>query len=173
MVWIAHDTESDTVYVYDVYSKSKETPIIHAAAIRERPEWIPIAWPKDGLQTDKGSGISLADLYRKQGINMLHDWFRNPPTPESPKGTVTIENGIMEILQRMETGRFKVFSHLHDWWMEFASYHRKDGKIVPMKDDAMSATRYAVQSLRFAVAGEENKWGGHRGSLPIKNWSSV
>jgi hypothetical protein len=29
-------------------------------------------------------------------------------------------------------------------------YHRKDGKIVPANDDAISAMRYAVMSLRKA-----------------------
>lgn len=174
VVWVAHDTESDTVYVYDAYSKSKETPITHSAAIRSRPHFIPIVWPKDGLQSDKGSGVSLADQYRAQGINMLHDFFRNPPTPDAPKGTVNIEPGIMAMLQRMETGRFKVFTHLQDWWQEYSGYHRKDGVIVPMKDDLMSATRYAVQSLRFAVAGGHSSNGYNiKGKLPIKTWSCV
>jgi hypothetical protein len=30
-------------------------------------------------------------------------------------------------------------------------YHRKDGKIVRKVDDLMSATRYAAQSLRYAI----------------------
>ena len=35
----------------------------------------------------------------------------------------------MDMLDRMETGRFKVFEHLHDWFEEFRLYHRKDGKV--------------------------------------------
>lgn len=27
----------------------------------------------------------------------------------------------------MESGRFKVFKHLNDWFEEFRLYHRKDG----------------------------------------------
>ena len=173
MVWIAHDTESDTVYVYDCYSRRQETPLVHAAAIRERPHYIPIVWPRDGLQKDKGSGVSLAEQYREQGVNMMFQCFSNPPTPDNPKGNINIEPGIMALLQRMETGRFKVFSHLHDWFQEFSGYHRKDGVIVAMKDDIMSATRYAAQSLRFAVVGNDSKKYASGASLPIKNWSSV
>ena len=33
----------------------------------------------------------------------------------------------MEMLSRMETGRFKVFKDLNDWFEEFRLYHRKDG----------------------------------------------
>ena len=32
---------------------------------------IPIAWPHDGLQHEKGSGIALADVYRRVGAPML------------------------------------------------------------------------------------------------------
>jgi hypothetical protein len=30
----------------------------------------------------------------------------------------------MDMLIRMESGRFKVFAHLNDWWEEFRLYHR-------------------------------------------------
>ena len=45
----------------------------------------------------------------------------------------------------------KVFSNLNDWFQEFRMYHRKDGKIVKLDDDLMSATRYANMMKRFAV----------------------
>ena len=56
----------------------------------------------------------------------------------------------MDMLTRMQTGRFKVFKRLNDWWEEFRLYHRKDGKVVKEGDDLMSATRYAIMMLRFA-----------------------
>ena len=56
----------------------------------------------------------------------------------------------MEILQRMQSSRFKVFGHLNDWFEEMRLYHRMDGKIIKKHDDLMSATRYGVQSLRYA-----------------------
>jgi hypothetical protein len=54
----------------------------------------------------------------------------------------------------MESGRFKVFDHLHDWLSEFRLFHRLEGKIVPEFDDLLSATRYA--------APIEYPRGGHR-----------
>jgi phage terminase large subunit-like protein len=174
VVWCAVDPASDTVYIYDAYTERKATPIVHSAAINARPRWIPVAWPKDGLQTDKGSGLNLAEQYRNLGVNMLHDFFRNPSTPgDKGKGNVNIEPGIMEIIQRIETNRFKVFSHLNDWFQEYSAYHRKDGKIVPIKDDLMSATRYAVQSIRFAEAGSNTDYSFSSGSLPINEYSYV
>ena len=44
--------------------------------------------------------------------------------------------------ERMETGKFKVFSSLLDWFEEFRLFHRKDGKVVKEGDDLLAATRY-------------------------------
>jgi len=41
------------------------------------------------------------------------------------------------MLDRMETGRFKVFRHLTDWFEEFRLYHRKEGRVVKEHDDMM------------------------------------
>ena len=50
----------------------------------------------------------------------------------------------------MESGRFKVFRHLNEWFDEFRLYHRKDGKVFKERDDLMSATRYGEMMLRYA-----------------------
>jgi phage terminase large subunit-like protein len=151
-VWVAHDRDTDTVYVYDCYKESKVVPPVHASAIKKRGQWIPIVWPHDGYVHDKGSGVPLAQSYRREGLNLLKEKFSNPPGPGAKEGSGGngIEVGISHMLTMMEEGRFKVFSNLNLWWEEFRMYHRKDGKIVALKDDLMSSTRYAVQSLRFA-----------------------
>ena len=64
----------------------------------------------------------------------------------------------MAMLQSMEKENFKVFSTLSDWFEEFRMYHRKEGKVVALRDDLMSATRYAFQSQRYAIAGSDPKW---------------
>jgi hypothetical protein len=54
------------------------------------------------------------------------------------------------MLTRMQSGRFKVFKHLNDWFEEFRLYHRRDGRVFKEGDDLMSATRYAIMCLRSA-----------------------
>jgi hypothetical protein len=54
------------------------------------------------------------------------------------------------MLDRMLTGRWKVFSTCKEWLEERRLYHRKDGKIVKERDDVLSASRYALMMLRFA-----------------------
>ena len=69
---------------------------------------------------------------------------------DSKGGGQSREPITLEILERMRTGRFKVFNHLSEWFEEKRMLHRKDGKIVPERDDIESATRYAVMMLRCA-----------------------
>ena len=54
------------------------------------------------------------------------------------------------MLERMQTGRFKVFSHLNDWWEEMRMDHRKDGKLVKGADDLISTVRCALMMKRYA-----------------------
>jgi phage terminase large subunit-like protein len=158
VVWAALDPDEDVVYIYDEYRQSKAPPSVHATAIKDRPDFIPIAWPHDGNRRDSMGNPGLADQYRSLGCNMLPFLFSNPPALGENKGNNSIEVGIMHLLQRMEDGKLRVASHLIDWFQEFRMYHRKDGKITPIRDDLMSATRYAVMSLRFAVAGKDDTW---------------
>ena len=123
-----------------------------------RPHFIPIAYPHDGNRRDSMGNPGLADQYRNLGCNFMLDHFTNPPALGTNKGSNSIEEGLMAMLQKIEAGKFKVFNTLGDWFEEFRMYHRKDGKVVPLRDDLLSATRYAFQSQRFAVAGEDPSW---------------
>ena len=151
-VWIAWDRESDTIYIYDTYRISGALPPIHASAIKKKGLWMPVSWPHDGLNADKGSGIPLASLYRDEGLNLLPSKFSNPPSPNQKEGQGGngIEVGLVEMETRLENGSLKVFSNLSDWFEEKRQYHRKDGKVVDKREDLMSASRYAIMSLRFA-----------------------
>lgn len=142
----AWDRDADIWYVVACYRESKSTPVIHSASIKPWGEWIPCAWPHDGLQHDKGSGEQLATLYADQGLNTLHE------RATFEDGGNGVEAGVIEMLDRMQTGRFKVFAHLKEWFDEFRLYHRKDGKIVKERDDLLSATRYGMMMKRYAEA---------------------
>jgi phage terminase large subunit-like protein len=156
--WIAWDRDEDEIYVYDSYRQAKAPPAVHAAAINSRPAFIPVAWPHDGNRRDSMGNPGLADQYRQLGCNFLPFHFENPPALGEKKGGNSIEEGIMFMLQKMEDEKIHVFATLSDWWEEFRMYHRKEGKIVPLNDDLMSATRYAVMSLRFSVSGKDPTW---------------
>ena len=155
-VKLAWDRDSDIIYVIAAHRQREQTPVLFAATIKPWGAWLPWAWPHDGLQHDKGSGLALKEQYRAQGLKMLKDKATHPPAKNEPEGTGgnSVEAGIIDMLDRMQTGRFKVFKHLNDWFEEFRMYHRKDGKIVKLDDDLISATRYANMMKRFAVVNQ-------------------
>lgn len=151
MAWIALDRDSDVIYVYDCHKQSKATPVIHAATIKARGDWIPVAWPHDGLQHDKGSGEQLAEQYRRQGVRMLEQ------RATFEDGSNGLEAGVMEMLDRMQTGRLKVASHLEPLFDEIGTYHRENGRIVKENDDLISAVRYAIMMRRYATTSAPQK----------------
>lgn len=144
-VKVAWDRDVDCLYITAAHRAREQTPAMFAAAVRPWGEWLPWAWPHDGLQHDKGSGEQLAAQYKQQGLKML------PQRATFEDGSFGVEAGIAEMFDRMQTGRLKVFSHLNQWFEEFNLYHRQDGLIVKKGDDLMSATRYAMMMKRHAI----------------------
>src|SRR5437764_15434551 len=85
--------------------------LMHAATLRAWGRHLRWAWPRDGRrQTLEGAGIPLMEQYREQGLDMLweHSQFED--------GSVSVEAGLMEWLDRMKSGRFKVFRELNDFF---------------------------------------------------------
>jgi phage terminase large subunit-like protein len=164
-VHIAWDRDVDKIFIINVYKAKEQTPVIHAAAVKPWGEWLPWSWPHDALQHDKGSGDQLAALYAAQGLNMTDE------RATFEDGTNGVEAGLMDMLERMQTGRLKVFRHLVEWFDEFRLYHRKDGKVVKEFDDIISATRYAIMMKRHAITKPRPK--KINGSTGAGNWMSL
>jgi hypothetical protein len=84
-------------------------------------------------------------------------------------GSNGVEAGVAEMLARMQTHRLRVFAHLEEWFEEFRLYHRKDGLIVKLTDDLLSATRYAMMMRRHAKtqAEAETRNKMTRGNAPV------
>jgi phage terminase large subunit-like protein len=145
-VLAAWDRDVDCVHILHTVRIADGLPLMHAKAMRDIAAAVPVAWPHDGHVRDKGSGDELASLYRKQGLSMLgeHATFET--------GGFSREAAILEITERALTGRFKVASHLSDWFSEFRLYHRKDGQIVKLEDDLMAATEKIIMAKRHARA---------------------
>jgi hypothetical protein len=125
------------------YRQREQTPVFHAAALKQWGTWLPWAWPHDGLN-DTAAGENLAAQYRMQGLAFV------PSKATFEDGSNSVEAGLMDMLDRMRTGRWKVFSTCGTWLEERRMYHRKDGKVVKERDDTISASRYALMMLRYA-----------------------
>lgn len=154
-----HDRENDKFYIYDIYREKKALfPVVVDRLKRGHGDWIPIVWPHDGLKEDPKSGAVLADSYRDAGLNLHPDKFSNPPQPgqKEGQGGAGVEAGLHDMYTAMVEGRFKVFSTCKEWFDEKRSYYRKmnrkTGKVelVKLREDLISATRYAYMMRRHA-----------------------
>ena len=158
VVYGAFDPDEDIFYIYDEYAQNKRSPAEHSREIKRRAHFIPVAYPHDGNRRDSMGNPGLADQYRSLGCNFLLEHFTNPPSLGQNKGSNSVEEGIQKMLVAMEDGKFKIFNNLDNLLSEYRQYHRKDGKIVAMRDDSMSAMRYCYQSRRWGVAGADESW---------------
>jgi len=143
----AWDRDNDIFYVYNGIKRSgtegEALPPVVAASVKMWGEWIPTSWPHDGNKHEL-TGKKVAGMFKKAGLKML----KNMATHD--EGGNDVEAGLLEMLERMQTGRFKVFSTVSVFFEEFRLYHRKNGKIVKEFDDFISAVRYALMMKRYA-----------------------
>lgn len=149
---LAWDRDSDCIYLTHEYRESGQLPPVHCAAVRAWGEWVPVAWPHDGLNSEKGTGVELIRQYREGGLNCLPARATNPPEPGKPEGSGgnSVEASLLDMSLRMETGRFKVFSSCGIFLEEKRMYHRKNGVLVKLHDDIISAVRYGGMMIRHA-----------------------
>lgn len=142
MTW---DRDADVVYVMHTVRMLGLAPM-HVAAMKAHAMFnAPAAWPHDGGRGGSlVSGETVKDIYKKLGVSTrsTHATF--------PAGGYGFEDGITAMELRLGSGRLKVAAHLVEWLDEYRGYHRKDGLVVKVDDDLLSATRVGLMDLRFA-----------------------
>lgn len=135
-VWGAYDERSDCWYLYSEYYKGYAEPAIHADGIKARGSWIPGVVDPNSDRKSEAGGTELFVLYERLGLNLS-------------KANNSVESGLLEVYQRLSSGRLKIFSHLLNWLSEFRVYRRDmNGRIVKQNDHLMDATRYLIMSGR-------------------------
>jgi phage terminase large subunit-like protein len=145
--WYAHDRENDIIYKYGEHYRGEAEPSVHADAIRARGEWIPGVIDPAARGRSQHDGTQLYEKYIDLGLDL--DLAKN-----------AVESGILEVWQRLSSGRLKIFRSCQYWLAEFRLYRRDDkGRIVKEFDHAMDETRYAVMSGldRAKVKPQEKK----------------
>ncbi len=155
-VEVCYDKQNDITYVTKAFRISKRTPLDHVGVLRFWGDLV-FAWPHDGLQHDKGSGVTLAEQYRKLGLKLTHK------RAQFVDGSNGVEAGLFEMLMRMQSGRLKIFANLVELFEEIQLYHRDEGKVNKINDDLICAVRYAHMMLRFARTQEKPSWRDKRG----------
>lgn len=141
---IAWDKDADVIHVIDAFKMPDALPMNHGKRMKSVGIEVPVAWPQDGTAREKSSGQALYLPYKAEGLKMLHEhatW---------PDGGTSTEAGVLEMQLREKNGQLKYAEHLSDLFDERRFYHRKDGQLVKIKDDILSAVRVAIMMKRFA-----------------------
>ena len=134
-VFIALDPDTDVAYVYDTYKQGEKEIFYHSSVLKRKgATWMPGFCDPAGQASSQKDGESLMDMYALDGLNLT-------------KADNSVEAGIMEVYQRLASGRLKLFSICQDWLSEYRLYARDDkGKISKKNDHLLDATRYAIMS---------------------------
>lgn len=175
-ILLYEDRGTETCYIARAWKQSNVSANDAWGATKAWVEHIPMAWPHDGLQNEKGrdDAVQQKAHYEKAGFNMLPQMASWPDMPDGRGGIIkggnSVEQGIYEINDKMAKGQFKIFSDLVHFMDEIRQYHRNEkGHIVKIKDDLLDAARYAYMMRRFAVRiAEVNKKPVFRAPQPIK-----
>ena len=139
-LWLAHDVDSQTVYLYSEHYRGQAEPSVHAEAIRARGDWIPGVIDPAARGRSVKDGEQLLKNYRDLGLKLT----------EAYNG---VESGLYEVWERLSGGRIKVFRNLQNWLAEYRLYRRDEkGRVVKERDHLMDCTRYGIMSgLNAAV----------------------
>lgn len=140
-VWAAVDRETEVAYLYSEHYRAQAEPSIHAEAIRARSgDWLPGVIDPASRGRGQADGEQLLQAYIDLGLKLA----------VADNG---VESGLLEVWQRLSTGRLKVFDSLQNWLHEYRGYHRDEkGKVVKNLDHLMDATRYVcVSGLGIAM----------------------
>jgi hypothetical protein len=135
IAWLAYNPEDDVIYLVKTYAVKGENAATHSVAANSMWPNSPVVFPHDVDTTEKGSGKTIREFYREAGLT-------NTVNFKNPDGSIKVEPGIFNILERMRNGKFKVFSTCDEFWREYRMYHRDEGKIVKENDDCLDAVRY-------------------------------
>jgi len=145
-VLIAWVPDLADLYVVDSFRMERSSALFHTQRIHSmtRGLRIPIAWPHDGSQHDKGSGLSLSGQYKQFGAAMMASHAVNHGTKQN-----NVEPALAEMRELIMAGKLIIAGHNTELLEELRHYHRDENfRIVKQRHDLISALRYAVMMRR-------------------------
>lgn len=134
VVWGAINPDTNVCYLYAEHYVGRQEPVVHAAAVQARGDWIPGVIDPAARGRGQKDGFVLFDMYVDLGLHIQ-------------TANNTVETGIYEVWERLVSGRLKVFKSLSNLRAEYRVYRRDEkGNIVKSNDHLMDATRYLILS---------------------------
>ncbi len=133
VTFLAWDKDNDIIYVYKEYSVSERTAAQHASTLFMMGcDWIPGVCDPAVNQGSQRDGARLIDDYANAGLKL-------------EKASYAKELAVDTVLERIRTGRFKVFNTCVKFMKEWREYSRdENGKIMKGRDHLMNALEFAI-----------------------------
>jgi hypothetical protein len=152
-VLLAHDRDSDIVYVVRDYKLSNATPTEHASNILQMvPDWC------TGMVDPAGAGENMHTKEKTLDFLQIKSGLR---LVKAHKTNNAKEAVIDEIYERVRGDRFKVFNsekgfgcrHVVNEWRQYA--RDENGIIIKKNDHCLDAMFYALNGLAQARTAVE------------------
>lgn len=137
-VWLAQDPDTGVCYVYSEHKRGKAEPIVHAAAMKLRGDWINVAADPASLGRGQADGKQIFSMYKKLGVR-VH------------RADNAVEAGIYKVWEMLSTGQLKIFKSCSELQREYMTYRRDEkGRIIKEMDHLCDGLRYGCASLHLA-----------------------
>jgi len=130
-LWGAQNPVDGTIYLYSEHYKGQQLPVVHAAAIKARGEWIRGCSDPAAKGSSQKDGLQLKAEYISLGLQLID-------------ANNELEAGLVAVWQALALGQIKIFSTLQSFKAEYRVYQRDErGRIKDgQADHLMDCMRY-------------------------------
>lgn len=136
-VWGAYEAKADCWYIDSEYYRGHAEPSVHADAIKARGSWIPCLIDCHSNSRGQSGTLEMSVLYANLGIDVQL----------AQNHAKTLEPSILDMYQRLSSGRLKIMKHCQNLIAEIRIARRDaNGKIVDKHNHAIDATRFILMS---------------------------
>ena len=150
-VQIVQNPDNSQCFIVSEHKRGQAEPAIHARAIKNWGEWIPVEIDPASKCRSQSDGKQLFNLYRKEGLRLI-------------EADNAVDTGILLMQQMFATGQLKIFASCLNFQKEYVTFSRdENGKIIKKNDHLCDAARYALMGLAHARVKPLKKKGTHGG----------
>lgn len=134
-VWMARDPDTGIYYAYQEYTRNDTPYSVHAAAIKERGEWINGTVDPASDQRNPVDGRRLIDNYRAAGLKLI-------------EAENSVTSGLDSLCDALLAGELKIFETCYVLLRQMRLYRRVKSKtgekvaILKKDDHTVDALRY-------------------------------